>query len=154
MAYSARRANQKVEVFCFGTRLTRITKILSKRNPDQAMEQAGASVLDWDGGTRIGDSLKVFIKKWGRTRTGRGAIVIICSDGLDRGDPGVLSKSMEDLARIAHRVVWMNPHKGDVVDYVPNTMGMMIANPFIDHIFSGHNLKSLEEFSRNLAAMR
>jgi uncharacterized protein with von Willebrand factor type A (vWA) domain len=154
MAYSARRANQKVEVFCFGTRLTRVTKMLSKRSPDQAMEMAGAAVLDWDGGTRIGENVKKFIKDWGRTRMGRGAIVIICSDGLDRGDPAVLAKSMEDLSRIAHRVIWMNPHKGDVVDYVPNTMGMMIANPFIDHIFSGHNLKSLEEFSRNLAAMR
>ena len=154
MAYSARRANQKVEVFCFGTRLTRITKILSKRTPDAAMEEAGASVLDWDGGTRIGDCLKIFIKNWGRTRVGPGSIIVICSDGLDRGDPAVLAKAMEDLARIAHRIVWMNPHKGDILDYVPNTMGMMIANPFIDQIVSGHNLKSLEEFSRTLAAIR
>lgn len=154
MAYSARRANQKVEVFCFGTRLTRITKILSKRTPDAAMEEAGAAVLDWDGGTRIGDCLKIFIKKWGRTRVGRGSIVVICSDGLDRGDPAILAKAMEDLARIAHRIVWVNPHKGDVLDYVPNTMTMMIANPFIDKIVSGHNLKSLEEFSRTLTAIR
>jgi len=154
MAYSARRANQKVEVFCFGTRLTRITKILSKRNPDQAMEEAGTEVMDWDGGTRIGDSITRFIKDWGRTRTGRGAIVIICSDGLDRGDPAILAKSMEDLSRIAHRIVWMNPHKGDLPDFIPNSMGMMVAAPFIDQIVSGHNLKSLEEFSRNFATLR
>ncbi len=154
MAYSARRANAKVEVFCFGTRLTRITKLLSKRSPDEAMEQAGASVLDWDGGTRIGDSVRTFIKDWGRTRVGRGSIVIICSDGLDRGDPAVLAKAMEELARIAYRVLWMNPHKGDALQFVPNTMGMMIADPFIDEVVSGHNLKSLEEFSRKLTAIR
>ncbi len=154
MAYSARKANTKVEVFCFGTRLTRITTVLNKRNPDEAMKQAGASVLDWDGGTRIGDCIKEFVKKWGRTRVGRGSIVIICSDGLDRGDPAVLSESMEDLARIAYKIMWMNPHKGDALDFVPNTMGMMVADPYIDHVVSGHNLKSLEEFSRTLTALR
>ena len=81
-AYSARRANAKVEVFCFGSRLTRITNSLSKRSPDEAMEKAGNEVLDWDGGTRIGDSLKTYVNDWGRTRIGRGAIVIICSDGF------------------------------------------------------------------------
>jgi hypothetical protein len=110
--------------------------------------------MDWDGGTRIGDSITRFIKDWGRTRTGRGAIVIICSDGLDRGDPAILAKSMEDLSRIAHRIVWMNPHKGDLPDFIPNSMGMMVAAPFIDQIVSGHNLKSLEEFSRNFATLR
>jgi len=154
MAYSARRANQKVEVFCFGTRLTRITKYLSKLNPDEAMELAGGSVLDWDGGTRIGDSLNTFLRSYGRTRMGRGAIIVICSDGLDRGDPATLAKSMEDLARVAHRIVWMNPHKGDIPDFIPNAMGMMIAQPFIDQIVSGHNLRSLEEFSRKLTTIR
>jgi uncharacterized protein with von Willebrand factor type A (vWA) domain len=154
MAYSARKANTKVEVFCFGTRLTRITTLLKSRNPDQAMERAGESVLDWDGGTRIGDCLKAFIKGWGRTRLGRGSIVIICSDGLDRGDPAVLVQSMEELARIAYKVLWMNPHKGDSVDFLPNTMGMIVADPFIDQVVSGHNLKSLEEFSRTLAGIR
>jgi hypothetical protein len=154
MAYSARKANAKVEVFCFGTRLTRITTLLKSRDPDQAMERAGATVLDWDGGTRIGDSLRAFIKGWGRTRVGRGSIVIICSDGLDRGDPGVLAQAMEELARIAYKVIWMNPHKGDSTDFHPNTMGMIVADPFIDQVVSGHNLKSLEEFSRILAGIR
>ena len=154
LAYSARRANTKVEVFAFGTRLTRITKSLSKRNPDEAMELAGQSVFDWEGGTRIGASIGEFIKGWGRTRVGRGAIVVICSDGLDRGEPAALAKSMEALSRIAHRVVWMNPHKGDNLEWVPNTMGMVIADPFIDEVVSGHNLKSLEEFSLKLAYIR
>jgi len=154
LAYSARSANQKVEVFCFGTRLTRVTRSLSRRNPDQAMELAGTEAMDWEGGTRIGDAINTFLKKWGRGRVGRGSIVVICSDGLDRGDPETLAKSMESLSRIAHRVVWMNPHRGDADRYVPTSMGMIIAEPFIDEVVSGHNLKSLEEFSRKLVTIR
>lgn len=154
LAYSARRTNTKVEVFAFGTCLTRITKSLSRRNPDEAMELAGQSVFDWEGGTRIGESVGEFVKRWGRTRLGRGSIVIICSDGLDRGEPAALAKSMEALSRIAYRIVWMNPHKGDNIEWVPNTMGMVIADPFIDEVVSGHNLKSLEEFSFKLATIR
>lgn len=153
-AYSARRANTKVEVFCFGSRLTRITKSLSKRSPDEAMQLAGDEVLDWDGGTRIGDCLGRFVKDWGRSRIGRGAIVIICSDGLDRGSPEILAKAMEDLSRLAHRIVWMNPHKGDVEKFAPSSLGMIVADPFIDEVFSGHNLKSLEEFSHRLRSLR
>jgi len=154
LAYSARRANQKVEVFAFGTRLTRVTRSLSHRNPDQAMELAGSEVMDWEGGTRIGDAVMTFLKKWGRGRMGRGAIVVICSDGLDRGEPETLAKSMEALSRIAYRIVWMNPHKGNAEKYVPTSMGMLIADPFIDEVVSGHNLKSLEEFSRKLVSIR
>jgi uncharacterized protein with von Willebrand factor type A (vWA) domain len=154
LAYSARTANQKVEVFCFGTRLTRVTRSLSRRNPDQAMELAGTEAMDWEGGTRIGDAINTFLKKWGRGRVGRGSIVVICSDGLDRGDPETLAKSMEALSRIAHRIVWMNPHRGDAERYVPTSMGMIIAEPFIDEVVSGHNLKSLEEFSRKLVSIR
>jgi uncharacterized protein with von Willebrand factor type A (vWA) domain len=153
LAYSARRANAKVEVFCFGSRLTRITKSIDKRTPDEAMRLAGEAVLDWDGGTRIGDSLSTFIKESRRARLGRGAIVVICSDGLDQGQPQVLDKSMQTLARLAHRVVWVNPHKGDNEDYVPNTIGMMVADPYIDKVYSGHNFKSIEEFARELSRM-
>lgn len=154
LAYSARRANARVEVFCFGTRLTRITKSLNRRTPDEAMALAGNSVLDWDGGTQIGDSIRTYVKDWGRSRVGRGSIVVICSDGLDRGDPEVLSKAMEDLSRLTYRVFWMNPHKLDVLNYQPNTLGMMVSAPFVDEVVSGHNLKSLEEFSRKLMAVR
>ena len=153
LAYSARRANTKVEVFCFGTRLTRITKSIDKRTPDEAMRLAGESVLDWDGGTRIGDAITTFVKESRRSRLGRGAIVVICSDGLDQGEPQVLDKSMQTLSRLAHKVVWVNPHKGDNEDYKPNTIGMMIAHPYIDRIFSGHNFKSIEEFARELSRM-
>lgn len=153
LAYSARRANTKVEVFCFGSRLTRITKSIDKRTPDEAMRLAGEAVLDWDGGTRIGDSLTTFVKESRRARLGRGAIIVICSDGLDQGQPQVLDKSMQTLARLAYRVVWVNPHKGDAEDYVPNTIGMMVADPYIDKVYSGHNYKSIEEFARELSRM-
>jgi uncharacterized protein with von Willebrand factor type A (vWA) domain len=153
LAYSARRANTKVEVFCFGTRLIRITKSIDKRTPDEAMRLAGESVLDWDGGTRIGDAIAAFVKESRRSRLGRGAIVVICSDGLDQGEPQALDKAMQTLSRLAHKVIWVNPHKGDNEDYKPNTIGMMIADPYIDRIFSGHNFKSIEEFARELSRM-
>ena len=150
-AYSARRANTKVDVFCFGTRLTRITRSLDRRDPDEAMRMAGESVMDWDGGTRIGDSLRDFTRQARRARLGRGAIVVICSDGLDRGEPAALAESMEALSRIAHRVIWVNPHKGDAVEYVPTSLGMIVADPFIDEVHSGHNLASLERLADRLA---
>jgi uncharacterized protein with von Willebrand factor type A (vWA) domain len=153
LAYSARRANTKVEVFCFGTRLTRITKSIDKRTPDEAMRLAGESVLDWDGGTRIGDAIAAFVKESRRSRLGRGAIVVICSDGLDQGEPQALDKAMQTLSRLAHKVIWVNPHKGDNEDYKPNTIGMIIADPYIDRIFSGHNFKSIEEFAKELSRM-
>ena len=150
-AYSARRANAKVDVFCFGTRLSRITRALNRRNPDEAMRIAGESVLDWDGGTRIGDSLRQFSREARRSRLGRGAIVVICSDGLDRGEPQALAESMESLSRIAHRVIWVNPHRGDAAEYVPTSIGMIIADPYIDEVHSGHNLASLERLANRLA---
>jgi uncharacterized protein with von Willebrand factor type A (vWA) domain len=150
-AYSARRANAKVDVFCFGTRLTRITRSLDRRSPDEAMRKAGESVLDWDGGTRIGDSLKAFTREARKSRLGRGAIVVICSDGLDRGEPQQLSEAMEALSRIAHRVIWVNPHRGDAVVYVPASLGMIVADPYIDEVHSGHNLASLERLANRLS---
>ena len=153
-AYSARRAADKVEVFCFGTRLPRITKSLDRRKPDDALNLAAATVFDWDGGTRIGESLNQFIKRWGRRGLSRGSIVVICSDGLDRGDPALLESSMEKLSRLCHRIVWMNPHKGDEANFKPNSLGMMVADPFIDEIYSGHNLASLEQFAENLRQLR
>ena len=153
-AYCARRANAKVDVFCFGTRLTRITRSLDRRNPDEAMRLAGESVFDWDGGTRIGDSIKEFTKDARRSRLGRGAVVVICSDGLDRGEPAALSQALESLSRIAYRVIWVNPHKGDVVDYVPASLGMIVAEPYIDEVYSGHNLASLEHLANRLSKVR
>jgi uncharacterized protein with von Willebrand factor type A (vWA) domain len=146
-AHSARRANTRVEAFCFGTRLTRITRALERRRVDDAMELAARTVFDWEGGTRIGDSLDAFVRDWGRRGTCRGGIVVICSDGLDRGDPQVLASAMERLSRLCHRIVWLNPHRGDNRTYQPNTLGMMVAAPYVDRLLSGHNLQSLEEFA-------
>ena len=152
-AYSAKRASGKVEVFCFGTRLTRITRPLGRRRPDQALAEAGQAVLDWEGGTRIGDSLEEFVREWGRRGVARGGVVVICSDGLDRGDPEVLATAMERLSRQCHRLVWMNPHKGDNQQFRPSTLGMMVAAPHVDLILSGHDLNSLEELATLLPAL-
>jgi uncharacterized protein with von Willebrand factor type A (vWA) domain len=146
-AYSAKRAAAKVEVFCFGTRLTRVTRALDHRRPDDALELAAQAVFDWEGGTRIGDCLEAFVKDWGRRGLCRGGIVVICSDGLDRGDPATLALAMERLSRLSYRVVWMNPHKGDNPDFRPSTLGMMVAAPHIDLTLSGHDLRSLEELA-------
>jgi uncharacterized protein len=146
-AYSAKRAAGRVEVFCFGTRLTRVTRALDRRRPDDALELAAQEVFDWEGGTRIGASLEKFVREWGRRGLCRGGIVVICSDGLDRGDPETLAAAMERLARLSHRVVWMNPHKGDDQNFRPAVLGMMVAAPHIDLMLSGHDLSSLEEFA-------
>jgi uncharacterized protein len=149
-AYSAKRASQKVEVFCFGTRLTQVTKPLQTRKPDEALARASKLVVDWEGGTRIGDSIDKFVRTWGRRGMCRGGVVVICSDGLDRGDPELLSDSMERLSRLCHNIVWMNPHKGNNADYQPQTVGMLAAEPHIDVLLSGHDLSSLEELAKLL----
>ncbi|MEP7023626.1 MAG: VWA domain-containing protein [Actinomycetota bacterium] len=152
-AYSAQRAAAKVEVFCFGTRLTRISRALDHRKPDQALERAAAVVFDWEGGTRIGDSLDTFVREWGRRGLARGAIVVICSDGLDRGDPAVLAAAMARLSRLSYRLVWMNPHKGSNASFRPSTVGMMAAEPYIDLLLSGHDLSSLEQLATLLPTL-
>ncbi len=152
-AYSAKRACARVEAFCFGTRLTRITAELDHRRADDALARAAQVVFDWEGGTRIGDSISKFVKEWGRRGLARGGIVVICSDGLDRGDPAVLATAMARLRRLSHRVVWMNPHKGSDPDFRPSTLGMMVAAPYIDLLLSGHDLSSLEELAARLPTM-
>jgi uncharacterized protein len=152
-AYSARRAAARVEVFCFGTRLTRITKALEHRQPDAALEQAAQAVVDWDGGTRIGQSLDTFIQRWGRGGLCRGGVVVICSDGLDRGDPELLAAAMERLSRLCYRIVWLNPHKGGNADFRPSTLGMMVVAPHVDLLLSGHDLASLEQLAQMLPAL-
>jgi uncharacterized protein with von Willebrand factor type A (vWA) domain len=153
-AYSTRRAATRVEVFCFGTRLTRITRALERRRPDDALDQAAKTVFDWEGGTRIGHAIDTFVRQYARRGMSRGAIVVICSDGLDRGDPAVLAGAMERLSRLSHKVVWMNPHKGDNHDFQPTTLGMMVAAPYIDLMLSGHDLASLEELGERLPELR
>jgi len=153
-AHTARHAAARVEVFCFGTRLTRITRDLAHRHPDDALEQAARTVLDWDGGTRIGESLDVLVRNWARTGLCRGGVVIICSDGLDRGDPGLLAAAMERLSRLCYRIVWLNPHKDADREFRPSTLGMMVAAPHIDLLLSGHDLASLEQLAEMLPVLR
>jgi len=152
-AHTAKQAAAKVEVFCFGTRLTRITKALEHRRPDSALEQAAKTVVDWDGGTRIGQSLDTFVRRWGRGGMCRGGVVVICSDGLDRGDPEQLAAAMARLSRLSYRIVWLNPHKGDDRDFRPSTLGMMVAAPHVDLLLSGHDLASLEQLAEMLPAL-
>ena len=153
-AHSTKRGVGKVEVFCFGTRLTRITHSLRHRDPDEAIDRAGEEVLDWAGGTRIGASLDDFVKRYARRGMARGAIVVICSDGLDRGDPALLDDALERLGRLSHRIVWMNPMQGDADEPVATSLGMSVALPHTDLVWSGHNLESLESFAEALPSIR
>ncbi len=141
------------EVFCFGTRLTRITPELALRRPDQALARAAEAVVDWEGGTRIGDSLGQLVRVWGRRGLVRGAVVVICSDGLERGDPAVLGTEAARLSRLAHRIVWVNPLKADP-RYQPLARGMDAALPFVDVFVSGHDLSSLESLADLLPSLR
>jgi len=152
-AHSAKRSAGRVEVFCFGTRLTRVTGAMECRRPDEALERAARAAFDWDGGTRIGDCLDAFVRGWARRVLCRGGVVVICSDGLDRGDPAVLAAAMERLSLLSHRVVWLNPHKGDDPGFRPSTLGMMVAAPHIDLLLSGHDLSSLEKLATLLPGL-
>ena len=153
-AHSTLSATSRVEAFCFGTRLTRITPSLRRRDPDEALARAAEEVVDWAGGTRIGASLDTFVRRYARRGLARGALVVICSDGLDRGDPALLDDALERLGRLCHRIIWMNPMMGDAPEFVPTSLGMSVALPHIDTVWSGHNLASLEDFAGTLATIR
>jgi len=135
-------ARARVEAFVFGTRLTRVTRELAGRDPDRALQRAAEAVQDWSGGTRIGESIATLNRVHGR-RIGRGSVVVILSDGWDRGDPDELSEEMARLRRCAHRVVWLNPLAADP-RYEPLTRGMQAALPHVDHLIPGNSLASLE----------
>jgi len=152
-AHSTRTATSRVEAFCFGTHLTRITPSLRRRKPDEALALAGEEVVDWSGGTRIGASLDEFVRRYARRGMARGAFVIICSDGLDRGDPALLDDALRRLRRLSHRIIWMNPMKGSGELSSPS-LGMSVALPHIDLLWSGHNLASLQEFATTLPGIR
>ena len=129
-----------------GTRLTRITRELSSRDPDAAIATAAQRVADWSGGTRLGDGVRAFNETWGLRGMARGAIVVILSDGWDRGDPDVLAEQMARLGRVAHKVVWVNPLKGSP-GYAPLAQGMAAALPHVDAFVEGHSLAALEELA-------
>ena len=135
-------ARARVEAFVFGTRLTRVTRELAGRDPDRALRRAAEQVQDWSGGTRIGAALAELNRVHGR-RIGRGALVVVLSDGWDRGEPEELAAEMARLARCAHRIVWLNPLAADP-RYEPLTRGMRAALPHVDHLLPGNSIASLE----------
>ncbi len=139
-----------VETFVFGTRLTRITHALRHRDIDEAVDRVVKDVVDWGGGTRIGDALKHFNRTWGRRVLGHGAIVLLISDGWDRGDPVVVSDEMARLQRMSHRLIWLNPLLGRP-GYQPLTRGLQAALPHVDDFLPVHNLHSLEQLGDVLA---
>jgi uncharacterized protein len=142
--------SQPMEAFVFSTRLTRITRPLQIRDLDLALKNVGNLVNDWAGGTRIGESLKTFNFEWGRRVLGRGAVVLIISDGWDRGDAELLTREMARLRRNCHRLIWLNPLLGSP-DYEPLTRGIQAALPYIDNFLPVHNLASLEDLANRLA---
>ncbi len=140
-----------VEAFALGTRLTRLTRELSTRDPDSALAAAAGAVTDWSGGTRLGDGLREFNDSWGVRGTARGSIVVVLSDGWDRGDPEVMDEQMARLSRVAHRVVWVNPLKA-TPGYAPLAQGMSAALPHVDTFLEGHCLDSLRDLAEMVAA--
>jgi len=142
--------SQPVEAFVFSTRLTRITLPLQVRDLDLALKNVGLLVNDWAGGTRIGESLKMFNFEWGRRVLGHGAVVLVISDGWDRGDVELLKREMARLKRNCHRLIWLNPLLG-APDYEPLTRGIQAALPYIDNFLPVHNLASLEDLANRLA---
>jgi uncharacterized protein with von Willebrand factor type A (vWA) domain len=148
---AARRRAGGVEVFTIGTRLTRVTKQIRLRDPDGAMAAVAAEVPDWSGGTRLGLQLREFLDRWGQRGLARGAVLVIASDGWERGDAGLLGEQMARLHRLAHRVVWVNPHRARP-GFEPLTAGMAAALPYVDAFVSGHSLATLEELTEVIAS--
>jgi hypothetical protein len=142
-SHAVLRADRRFEAFCFGTRLTRLTRALATADLDEALNRAAQEVVDWNGGTRIGESLKRFLDDYGHRGLARGANVVILSDGLEVGDPELLAEQMGRLSRLAHQTFWLNPLKEDPA-YAPLARGMEAALPYVDVFASGHNLASLE----------
>jgi uncharacterized protein with von Willebrand factor type A (vWA) domain len=140
----------KVEAFVFGTRLTRVTRLLKRRNIDEAITRVSREVQDWAGGTRIGESIQTFNQEWARRVLRNGAVVLIISDGWDRGDPQLLGDEMQRLQRSCYRLIWLNPLLGSP-RYQPLTRGMQAAMPFIDDFLPVHNLESLELLANHLS---
>jgi uncharacterized protein len=144
-AASRRRAG-RTEVFTLGTRLTRVTEELAHRDPDTAMRAVAAAIPDWEGGTRLGETLRTFLDRWGQRGTARGAIVVVLSDGWETGDVAELAEQMARLARLAHRVVWANPRAGRP-GFTPTAGGMAAALPSCDQLVEGHSLAALEHLA-------
>ncbi|MGD9959197.1 vWA domain-containing protein [Nocardioides sp.] len=132
------------EVFTIGTRLTHVTRAMRLRDPERAIVAAGKTVPDWSGGTRLGETLKVFLDRWGQRGLARGAVVVIFSDGWERGDAALLATQAERLHRLAHEVVWVNPHRGKS-GYEPVQQGIVAVLPHVDHFVAGHSMATYAE---------
>ena len=149
LAYGLVAGDLRTEVFCFGTRLTRTTGFLAGRDPDLAVERASAGVVDWAGGTRIGDSLASLLRDPIALRHVRGSVVLVASDGLETGDPQLMESQVARLSRLAFSVVWMSPLKADPA-YRPLTRGMRLAFPHLDHLVAADSLGDLETVAQLL----
>jgi uncharacterized protein with von Willebrand factor type A (vWA) domain len=141
------------EAFVFATRLTRLTRALHSRHPERALQRAAATAPDWSSGTRIGDALKTFNDRHGRRGMARGAVVVILSDGWERGDPALVGREMERLSRLAYRIVWVNP-RAAASGFAPRAGGMAAALPHCDQLVSGHSLQALDEVVEAIGARR
>ncbi len=150
--HTVSRSLGEVESFVFGTRLTRITRQLRHKDIDDSIDAVTTHVRDWSGGTRIGAAVREFNYRWGRRVLGRGPVVLLISDGWDRGDPAMLSHEMDRLQRSCHRLIWLNPLLGSP-GYEPLTVGMQAALPFVDDFLPVHNLVSLEQLGQRLATI-
>lgn len=133
-----------VETFTLGTRLTHLTRALRLRDPERAIVAAGETVPDWSGGTRLGENLQTFLTRWGRRGMARGAVVVVFSDGWERGDCTLLAQQAEQLGRVAHRLVWVNPHRGKT-GYEPVQQGVVAVLPHVDDFVAGHSLATYAE---------
>ncbi len=142
-----RRAPGSTEAFTLGTRLTRITRELRMRDADHALAAAGKAIPDWSGGTRLGEVLRAFVDRWGQRGAARRAVVVVFSDGWERGEPTLLGDQMARLRRLAHRIVWVNPHAGKD-GYAPVQGGIVAALPYLDELLAGHSLATLERLLR------
>lgn len=147
---TVRRSPASTEVFTIGTRLTRVTRELRQRDPERAITAAGQAIPDWSGGTRLGEALKAFLDRWGQRGVARRAVVVVFSDGWERGEPTLLAEQMARLHRLAQTVVWANPHKGQA-NYQPLTGGMSAALPHIDRFVAGHSFAAFEELVEVIA---
>jgi uncharacterized protein with von Willebrand factor type A (vWA) domain len=141
---------RRVEVFTLGTRLTRITAALRERQPDEAIAAAGRIVPDWSGGTRLGDVVEAFVRRWARRGPARGAVVVIASDGWERGDPRLLGEQLRLLRLLAHAIIWMNPHRGKP-GYAPIQSGIRVSLPHLDQLVAGHSMAAFAELLEVIA---
>ncbi len=133
-----------VETFTVGTRLTHVTRAMRLRDPERALVAAGETVPDWSGGTRLGETLRFFMDRWGQRGMARGSVVVVFSDGWERGDPAMLAEQVQRMRRVAHRVVWVNPHRGKA-GYEAVQQGVMAVLPHVDDFVAGHSLATYAE---------